>query len=320
MFKMKSKSTLLLMLLGAVVGSLGVTSASAEKARIVNTGKHVDNLIHKVDIRNLSYFDTRFDYSSKPYKMSQNRYQTYKLKRSLKIANMNKHKEVILPKGSVVTGLNDGKGNITYISNPSLSLKNQKLVFKTLGNWHGSLPIIKNNGGAQQPYTRNTAFSYKSSAMLPFLSVKSNKPFYDAEGLSLPFVSISADSQLIYHTKGSKYKPTRYAKIKKFKLTHSAITYYLAKPVKGVATKKVRSGKTHLYRATFKMGHVFQMMFADNDTDGYSLTVNNGRQEFFISLYQLGWKYVGSIVGLTGADAVSPTDAKIATDYVQGLY
>lgn len=320
MFKLKRKSTLLLMLLGAVVGSLGVTSASAEKARIVNKGKNVDTLIHKVDIRNLSYFDTPYD-STNPSQMRNNtRRKTYKLKRSMKIANMNKHKEVTLPKGSVVSGLSDGKGNLVSIDNPSLSIKNQKMVFKTLGNQDGSLPISKNNGGAQQPYTRNTAFSYKSSAIFPFLSVKSNNPLYDGGGQSLPFVSISADSQLIYHTKGSRYKPKRYAKIKKFKMTHSSITYYLAKPVKGVATKKVKSGKSHLYRVTFKMGHVFQLMFAENDNDGYNLTINNSKQEFFIKLYDVGWNYIGSIVGLTGADTVSAKDTQVTTDYIQGLY
>lgn len=310
----------MLTLLGAIMGSLGVTSASAEKARIVNTGQHVDSLIHKIDIRNLSYFDTPYD-STNPSTMRNNsRCQTYKLKKSMKIANQNKHKEVTLPKGSVVTGLSDGKGNLISIENPSLSIKNQKMVFKTLGNWHGSIPISKNNGGAQQPYTRNTAFSYKSLAMFPFLSVKSNNPVYDAGGYSLPFVSISADSQLVYHTKGSRYKPKRYAKIKKFKMTHSSITYYLTKPVKGVETKKVKSGKSHLYRVTFKMGRVFQMMFADYDTDGYSLTINNGKQAYFINLREIGWNYIGSIVGLTGADTVSAKDAQITTDYIQGLY
>lgn len=308
------------MLLGAIVGSLGVTSASAEKARLVNTGRNVDSLIHKVDIRNLSYFNTLYS-SINPVPMRNNsRYQTYKLKNSIKITNLNKHKKTTLPKRSVVTGLSDDKGNLVSISTPSLSIKNQRMVFKTLGNWQVSLPVSKSNGGAQQPYTRNTAFSYKSSAMFPFLSVKSNNPVYDASGHSLPFVSISADSQLVYHTKGSRYKPKHYAKIKKFKMTHSSVTYYLTKPVKGVATKKVKSGKSHLYRVTFKMGRVFQMMFADYDTDGYSLTINNGKQDFFINLHEVGWNYIGSIVGLTGADAVSPVDAQVSTDYIQGLY
>ncbi|WP_057877499.1 hypothetical protein [Levilactobacillus paucivorans] len=320
MFKLKRKSTLLLMLLGAVVGSLGVTNASAETARIVNTGKRVDNLIHKVDIRKLSYLGTLYDYSTNPITPEhQNPFQTYKLKEPLKLTNESRHKVITLPKGSVVSGLSDGHGNLIGVNNPSLSIKNQKKVFKTLGNWNQSYLVSKNNGGAKHPYTRNTAFSYNSLASFPFLSVKSNKPAYNGY-VSLPFISVSADSQLVYHTKGSKFKPTRYAKIKKFKRTHSTTTYYLSKPIRGIATKKVKSGKSHLYRVTFKMGHVFQMMFADNDTDGYNLTINNGKQEFFFYLGDLGWKYIGSVVGLTGANAVPAEDAQIATDYIQGLY
>ncbi|WP_261810126.1 hypothetical protein [Levilactobacillus humaensis] len=319
MFKIKRRSTLLLVLLGAIVGSLGVTSASAEKATLVNTGKNVDVLIHKVDIRKLSNLDVTLDYPT-PHQFRQGNYHTFKLKKPVKITDLNKHKTTTLPKGSIVAGASDGKGNLTSISNPSLSIKNQKLVFKSLRNWDRSLPVSKNNGGAQQPYTKTNAFSDNSLALCPFLSVKSNNPISNAEGLTLPFVSISADSQLVYHTKGSQYKPTRYAKIKKFKLTHSSITYYLAKPVKGVVTKKVKSGKTHLYRVTFKMGRVFQALFEDADSDGYNLTITNGKQEFFVYLNDLGWKYVGSIRGTTGADAVSPEDAQAATDYIQGLY
>ncbi len=307
------------MLLGAVIGSLGVTSASAEKATLVNTGKNVDTLVHKVDIRKLAYFDVTFDYSAS-HKFRQSQYKTFKLKKAVKITDEYKHKSTTLPKGSIVAGSSDGKGNLTYISNPSLSIKNQKLVFKALGNVHESYPSSKKNGSAQQPYTRTTAFSYNSLAQFPFLSVKSNNPVYDPSGYSLPFVSISADSQLVYHTKGSRYEPTRYAKIKKFKFTRSSVTYYLAKPVKGVVTKKVKSGKTYLYRVTFKMGRVFQALLRDADSNGYNLTINNGKQEFFFYLRDLGWKYVGSVMGVTGADAVSPEDTQAATDYIQGLY
>ncbi|WP_057878084.1 hypothetical protein [Levilactobacillus paucivorans] len=226
MFKIKRKSTLLLILLGAVVGSLGVTSASAEKAILVNTGKNVDALIHKVDMRKLGNLNSTLDDSVSPHKFRQGDYQTFKLEKPLKITDIyrHKHKSTTLPKGSIVAGYSDGKGNLTSISNTSLSIKNQKLVFKTLKNWNRSLPVSNNNGGAQHPYTKANAFSYNSLALCPFLSVKSNNPISNAEGLTLPFVSISADSQLVYHTKGSQYKPTRYAKIKKFKLTRSSIT------------------------------------------------------------------------------------------------
>lgn len=322
MFKRNRKNVLLLMLLGVTVGSLGITSASAIPVKNVNTGKSIDNLIHKVDISNLSYFRTMYDYSKKPVMLNdQNRFQTYKLEKPLKLTNESRHKVVTLPKGAVVSGLSDDHGNLMGVNNPALSIKNQKKVFKGLGNWRESYLVSKNNGAAKHPYTRETAFSHNSLASFPFLSVKSNNLWYDYGDFSLPFVSITSDNQLVYHTKGSKYNPTRYVKIKKYKRTHSTVTYYLAKPIKGVVTKKVKSGKSHLYRVTFKMGRVFKA-FLDytDDNDGYNITITNGRQQFFLQLDYLGSNYINPKVGVTGADYVSPANEKIATDYIKGLY
>lgn len=321
MFKINVKNALLFTLAGIIAGSLGITNASAEKVRLINTGKHIDNLIHKVDINKLSYFRTDYDYLTKPSVLyKHNMYQTYKLKKSMKLTDQSKRKTVTLPKGTVVAGMNDGHGNLINVNSTALSIKNQKKVFKTLNNWRLSYPLEKYNGGAKQPYTRNTAFSYQSLATFPFLSVKSNNRF-DGSGAPLPFISVTADSQLVYHTKGSRFKPTRYVKIKKYKRTHSTITYYLAKPIKGVATQKVKSGKTHLYRVTLKMGNVFQAFFnSTGDSDGYNITIDNGRQAFFFPLGYLGSNYIRPKMGVTGVDYVSPTDEKIAAAFIQKLY
>lgn len=140
------------MLLGVTVGSLGITSASAIPVKNVNTGKSIDNLIHKVDISNLSYFRTMYDYSKKPVMLNdQNRFQTYKLEKPLKLTNESRHKVVTLPKGAVVSGLSDDHGNLMGVNNPALSIKNQKKVFKGLGNWRESYLISKNNGAAKHP-------------------------------------------------------------------------------------------------------------------------------------------------------------------------
>ncbi|WP_143448101.1 hypothetical protein [Levilactobacillus brevis] len=214
---------------------------------------------------------------------SYNMYQTYKLKSPLKLTNGFRHKTIILPKGSVVTGLNDGTGNLQNIDSTTLSIKNQKKVFKKLGNWHLSFAMIKNNDGATQPYTRNTSFSINSLASFPQLSVKKAETQYDLAATTLPFISVTADNQLAYHSHGEIYQATRYAKIKKFKRTHSTITYYLSDPLKGVTTKRIKVGKAYQYRLNFKLGHVFQNRDSYNgDAGGYDITVNSDKQAFLM--------------------------------------
>lgn len=245
-------------------------------------------------------------------------YQTYKLKSPLTLTNEFRHKTVTLPKGSVVTGLNDGKGNFQNIDNTTLSIKNQKKVFKKLGNWHRSFAMSKNNGGAMQKYTRSTAFSKNTLASLPQLSVKTAKAQYDTAASSLPFISVTADSQLAYHKTGQTFSATSYAKIKKFKRTHSTITYYLNKPVSGVTTRKIKVGKSYQYKLSLKLGHVFQSRDSYNgDAGAYNLTVNNGKQAFFLPLDNVAESYISSI---NGNEYVSDNDKKVSTAFVEGLY
>jgi len=333
MIKLTRKYAAALMLLGAVAGvgiATGTTTANAKtktpaaqiaaRAKIAANEKKVDKAIDKIDISNLSDLNSIYTYGPSATQTVQpyNMYQTYKLKSPLTLTNEFRHKTVTLPKGSVVTGLNDGNGNLQTIDNTTLSIKNQKKVFKKLGNWHRSFAISKNNSGAAQKYTRTTAFSKNSVASFPQLSVKTAKAQYDAAASSLPFISVTADSQLAYHSKGEIYQTTGYAKIKKFKRTHSTITYYLNKPLSGVTTKKAKVGKSYQYKLCFKLGHVFQSRDSYNgDAGAYNITVNNGKQAFFLPLDNVAESYISAI---NGNEYVSANDKKVSTVFVEGLY
>lgn len=246
-----------------------------------------------------------------------NRYQTYKITSALQVTNEFKRKVVVLPKGSVITGFSDDEGNLSYIDNTSLSLKNQKRIHK-LGNWHYSYLINKNNSGASNPYSRKTAFSYKSLSSLPALFVRTAKAKKNGVDSQTPFISVTADSNLVYHKSGQTFSATRYAKIKKYKRTHSKLTYYLSRRVSGVSTKKVKVGKSCLYRVSFKLSHVFQD--EDNsDLGAYNLTVNNGKQAFLIPVD--GNTPMDSYLDMiTGAGDVTSHDKEISYAYIQGLY
>ncbi|WP_024746707.1 hypothetical protein [Levilactobacillus namurensis] len=310
-----SRGTALLVLSGALIGGLTTTNASA------STSKKVNSAISKISISNLANLNTTYasgvgvKNSIDPY----NRFQTYKLKRSMKLTNEFKHKTATLPKGSVVTGYADKNGNLINVDNTTLSIHNQKRV-KKLGNWHYSFPKVKDNAGATRKYTRKTAFSYGSLASVPSLSVKTKKAQYDGAADTLPFISVTADSQLVYHKKETVYKATRHAKIKKFKRSHSKLTFYLSKKVKGVTTKRVKLGKSHAYRVTLKYGPMFQSYDKYNgDPGAYNVTVKNGKQSFFVPIaYSTPTQsYIDS---LTGSVYVSSADKKLATDYINGLH
>jgi len=335
MKKLTHKYATALMLLGTVAGiglTAGTTTASAKaktptaaqiaaaRKKIAANEKKVDSAIDKIDISNLSNLNSIYTYGPiatqtvQPYNM----YQTYKLKSPLTLTNEFRHKTVTLPKGSVVTGLNDGKGNFQNIDNTTLSIKNQKKVFKKLGNWHRSFAMSKNNGGAMQKYTRSTAFSKNLLASFPQLSVKTAKAQYDNAASSLPFISVTADSQLAYHKTGQTFSATSYAKIKKFKRTHSTITYYLNKRLSGVTTKKTKVGNSYQYKLSLRLGHVFQSSDSYNgDAGAYNLTVNNGKQAFFLPLDNVAESYISSI---NGDEYVSDNDKKVSTAFVEGLY
>ncbi|MDT7013865.1 hypothetical protein [Levilactobacillus namurensis] len=296
---------------------------AAERAKIAANEKKVDKSIDKIAIRNLfnlkTTYNTGIGVTAKNDTIdSHNLYQTYKLKKPLKLTNEFKHKTVTLHKGSVVTGLSDDASNLKSVDNTTLSIKNQKKVFKKLGNWHYSYVANKQNNGATRAYMRKTAFSANSLASFPMLSVKTAKAQYDAATMSLPFISVTADSHLVYHKSGQTFKATRYAKIKKFKRTHSKITYYLNKRLKSVKTKKTKVGKVYRYKLSFKLGHVFQSRDSYNgDAGAYNLTIKNGKQHFFFPLDEVAESYIASI---NGNEYVSDHEQEISTAYIQGLY
>lgn len=316
MFKIIGKGAALLMLLGAMVGSMAVTNASAKSK--------VNKEVAKINISNIFNANTTFttgigvtekNETISPY----NRFQTYKLNKSLKLTNEFKHKTATLPKGSVITGYADDQGNIINVDNTTLSIKNQKRV-KKLGNWHYSYPMNKVNNGAVKKYVRNTAFSYNSLASVPKLSVKTSQAQYDGAATKLPFISVTADSQLVYHKSGQSFGATYYAKIKKFKRTHSTITYYLNKRVNGVTTKRTKIGKHYRYKLSLKLGNVFQSRDSYNgDAGAYNLTVKNGKQSFFLLVeeHTVLQAYLNT---LTGNESISTNDKDLSLAYINSLH
>ncbi len=302
------------MLLGAAAGSLAVTNASANS--------NVDILVNKININNLFNVNTVYTGGIGVTENNNgisiyNRFQTYKIKRSLKVTNEYKHKTATLPKGSVVTGYNDGQGNLVNIDNTTLSIKNQSRVRK-LGNWHYSYPSVKENNGAANKYVRNTAFSYNSLASVPMLSVKTSKAQVDGATSELPFISVTADKKLVYHKTGQTFRATSYAKISKVKRTHSMITYYLNRRTSGVTTKKVKVGKHYRYRVSLKLAGSFQSGY-NGDRGAYNLNVKNGKQVFFLPI-DINSPVESQLDLITGYETVSAHDKKISAAYVQGLY
>jgi len=328
MIKLTSKYAAALMLLGAVAGveiATGKTTASASKTPIVTPAqtaknqKKLDTLFDKIDIsKAFGISDLYGSGTATTVKPDTYNYrQTYKLTKATALTNEFRHKTVTLPKGSVVTGYADGKGNLTALDNTTLSIKNQKKVFSNLGNWKYSFLRTKANGAAVKPYTRSTAFSYNALASVPALPIKNNKAPHNGDERTRPFITVTADSQLVYHSKGTVYKATRYAKIKSFKRTHSMLTYYLSKPVRGVTTKKTKVGKTYRYKMTLKLGHVYQNAMIDSDPGAFNLSVKNGKQTFFLTFGDIAEDYVNSV---TGYEPVTARYSKMAADYIQGLY
>ncbi|MCH4123543.1 MAG: hypothetical protein LKF23_02540 [Levilactobacillus sp.] len=311
LFKINGKGTALLMLIGAVAGSMAVTNASAKSK--------LDKEISKIDISNLSNLSSEYTYGANANNNSVNHYnlfQTYKIKSKLVLTNEFRHKKVILPKGSVVTGNSDGQGNLVNVDNTTLSIKNQKKVFKKLGNWHYSKTFLKENGAAKYPYVRTTAFSKNSVAAFPMLYARKETSNSDNE-TTFPFISVTADSQLAYHSKGQVFRATRYAKIKKVKRTHAKITYYLSKRLAGVTTKKVRVGNAYRYRVSLRIGHVFQPSFA-SDTGSYHVTISNGKQKFYFVIFSPS--PVESYLDNLNGKYVTPHEQRISSDYIQSLY
>jgi len=328
LLKLKGKGVATLMLLGAVAGvglAEGTVTAHASILPIVTptqtakNQKKLDTLFDKIDISKA--VGVTSDYSSGTYATMKpatySRFQTYKLNKATTLTNEFKHKTVILPKGSVVTGLTDGQGNLLSVDNTALSIKNQNKVFKKLGNWKVSYLMSATNGAAVKPYTRSTAFSNNSLASVTALPLKNNKAPHNGDERTRPFITVTADSQLVYHSKGAVYNATSYAKIKSFKRTHSTLTYYLAKSVSGVTTKRARVGKTYRYKMTLKLGHVYQNTMIQSDPGEFNLAVNNGKQTFFYAFGEIAEDYMNEV---TGYEPVTTRFAELSTDYIQGLY
>lgn len=319
------------MFLGAIAGGLGATTVGAQaktpsaaqitaaRKKIAAKNKQVDQAIDKIAISNAFALTAMYTSGADATHTveSQNLYQTYKLTKPLIVSNEFRHKTVTLPKGAVVTGDADGQGNLSTVDNTTLSLPNQKRIAK-LGNWHRSYTMVKNNGAAVKPYTRHTAFSYHALASIPDLSVKTQKAQFDGATSSLPFISVTADSQLTYHKTGQTFKATRYAKIKSFKRTHTTLTYYLNKPIKGINAKKTKVGHIYRYKVNFKLGHVFQSRDSYNgDAGAYNLTITNGKQAFFFPVSMVADSFIDTI---TGNNDVATNDKQLSKDYVESLY
>lgn len=221
-----------------------------------------------------------------------NIYNTYKTTKPFKITNEFRHKTVTLPAGTVVSGVSDSNGNLKYIKNLSISTKKQKAIFSKLGyNKTTSIFVDQENGIAKHKYLRNTAYSYDSREVMPTLYKKTVNAKYGPNAYT-PYIIVTADNYLTYHS----YKPdgphgkfganvayTSASKIKKFTRTKSSLTYYLAKPMSGITTKRVRVDKHYWYQVKLTVGKTFETMEKNiSDSTSTSTTINNnGKPEFF---------------------------------------
>lgn len=219
-----------------------------------------------------------------------NMWNTYKTTKPFKITNEFRHKIVTLPAGTVVSGLSDSNGNLKTVNNMSISTKKQKAIFSKLGyNKIISYPVEQENGIAKNKYLRNTAYSYNSREVIPTLPKKTVNAQYGARPA---YINVTADNYFTYHALkrygpdgmyGVNYAYTSASKIKKFIRTKSSLTYYLAKPMSGVTTKRVRVGKHYRYRVKLTIGKSFGMSEKYNgDPIGTGNTINNnGKPEFY---------------------------------------
>ncbi|TGD18488.1 hypothetical protein [Levilactobacillus suantsaiihabitans] len=326
------KGATLLMLLGAVAGSLAVTNASAmsksakqyltsaKKAdqKSSKTSKKIDKAFDKVGMRNLSALMADGSNGVVPGSPETNIFYTTK---KVSLSN-GTSKKVTLGKGSVVSGTVYQKGTFT-VSSLNLSKKNQKKVFKGLSTKYPGSGLSTVNGTPLTKYTKNTAFAHNGVRNLPDLQQKGLQSYFDTDKANNPFITVTSDNYLNYYTTSYKKgntanysKISQSVKIKKFTRGSSNYTYYLAKPLKGFGTKKVKVGKKTLYKLKMSLGHVF--MAADNfnhDADTFRITVNVGNKQFYVTLGDVAESYAYALQG-HNYGSFSTSEAK---SYIESL-
>mgnify|MGYP004708987963 FL=1 len=290
------KKLLLVMAIGAAITgtmvSQGTALAKTSSSQKMSSSK-TTNTVEVSDSQNPEKTTTKeFDITTLTSNLPDDHdiFNTYKTTKPFKITNEFRHKTVTLPAGTVVSGLSDSNGNLRTVNNMSISTKKQKAIFSKLGyNKTLSYPVDQENGIAKNKYLRNTAYSYNSREVMPTLYKKT----VNAQYAKYPaYINVTADNYLTYHSLkpygpdgryGINVAYTSASKIKKFTRTKSSITYYLAKPMSGVTTKRVRVGKHYRYRVQLTIGKSFGMFEKYNgDPIGTGNTINNnGKPEFY---------------------------------------
>ncbi len=327
------------MLLGAIAGGLATTNASAmskstkktlttlqkKEEKLTKTNKLVDRELDKVGVKNLIALMQNSDNGSIPNTLDSN-LNTYKLSQAT-VVSTGGSKTVTLPKGSVIRGskytLNPNYASHFSINVENLSKRNQGYVFKKLGKTSPKVNFVLNSKNKTKTYKKSTAFSHNGVQNLPDLSSKNLQSYFDADRSGNPFITITADKYLNYYsnyqTKSGKVNYNKYSqsvKIKRFTRGSSNYTYYLAKPLKGFGTKKVRVGKTHQYRLKVSLGHVFQSYDNYNlDAGGYRMTVKVGSKNFYVDLGDIAESYVNKLRG----NSDSYVNATAAQKYINAL-
>ncbi|WP_143462836.1 hypothetical protein [Levilactobacillus enshiensis] len=315
MFKMGSKSAVLLMLLGAAAGSLAVTNASAKTSKkAMATSKKITSEFDKVGIRNLTRITRDSDSRTNAGKLQPD---VFTVSKSLNLGNQYRNKGAKISKNSVVIGSVDSRG-LASIKNTTLSKKNQKKVFSKIGKkWQYSISMNTVKPSILKSHTAKTAFAYGGYSNLPDLYRAGSNS--SSQVSSKKFITVTADNYLNYYTNNTNYtKISQSIKIKKFNRGKSVYTYYLAKPLKGFGTKKVKVfGKT-LYRLRMSLGDVFQAKDDKNgDADGFRIMVKVGNQKFYTNLGNIAESYADLLQGNNyGAYSFDEQKAK---QYVQGL-
>lgn len=320
--------------IGAALLALGVSPSvaqakssqtiSAKQAKAIQQRqKKLDKAFSQVNINRVASLDdqtSHFVLTGQTDKVAAKLPHLYKTTKAFQVTNEFNHKRATLPAGTVVQAIDDGNGNVQSFNFENLNTSKQRLIQRQLGSVAGLHVVKQTNGIAKHPYTRTTAFAYKGSASLPTLYQIKGGLLRSANKYQ---IQVTANNYLTYYApRSTSSLYTQAAKIKKFKRTHTSITFYLKKPLAGVKTTKVRQGKTYLYRAKLTMGHVF-LDYDYSDPVGYALTINdNGKGRFGFDMSDLGNPYATQIDQTNGYWAYGYTSAQVAQSkaFVEGLY
>ncbi|KRL11207.1 hypothetical protein FD38_GL001719 [Levilactobacillus zymae DSM 19395] len=331
-----------LMLIGVVAGiglTAGTTASAMSKSqktrlasyakldqKTTKTSQKIDREFDKVGIRNLTKL-TRHNMSSRvvqPFEPD-----VFTIGNKLTVGNQNRTHGVTLGKHSVVVG-NINTWGVANVKTTTLSKKNQKKVFRTIGSkWQSAVSMTKLSQAAQTAFltkhTSKTAFAYGAYSNLPDLYQKNAQSYFDQDKNNNGFVTVTADNYLnYYHNYATKAGTPNYTKIsqsikiKKFTRGKSVYTYYLAKPLKGFGTKKVNIAGKKMYQLKMSLGHVFQAYDNTNgDAGTFRITVNVGSKQFYANLGNIAEAYAYSLQG--SQDGQSAFDEQKAKTYIQGL-